>query len=69
MTEYIRISEFQRRAFGDNGTPWAAWTIRKKIMNGDLPGKQIGKLYFVDWPAYCAMTGDALVDRVLRLAS
>jgi hypothetical protein len=42
--ELIKISEFQRRRWGDNGTPMCSQAIRNKIRNGDIPGEQIGKL-------------------------
>ena len=42
--ELIKISEFQRRRWGDNGTPMCSQAIRNKIRNGDSPGEQIGKL-------------------------
>lgn len=64
--ERIRISEFQRRVWGAEGTPLCSQAIRNKIRSGEIPGEKIGKLWFVDWAAYQRLTGDELVDRVLR---
>lgn len=65
-TELIKISEFQLRVWGENGTPLTRHTIRNQLQNDVLPGKQIGKLWFVDWTAYQRMTGNDLADRVLN---
>ena len=62
----INIAEFQRRVWGENGTPLTAQAIRNQLKRGDLPGQQVGKLWFVDWTAYQRQTGDELVDAVLR---
>jgi hypothetical protein len=67
--ELIKIAEFQKRAWGENGTPLCSQAIRNHIKNDDLPGKKIGKLFFIDWSAYKKLTGDSLVDAVLRKAS
>jgi len=64
--ELINIGEFQRRVWGENGTPLTAQAIRNQLKRGDLPGQQVGKLWFVDWTAYQNQTGDRLVDAVLR---
>lgn len=66
--ELIKISEFQRRVWGEGGTPLTPQAIRNQIRNEDLPGEQIGKLWYVDWTAYSRRTGNALVDAVLRRA-
>lgn len=70
MSELIKITEYQRRVWGENGTPLTANAIREQIKRGDLPGKQIGKqigkLYFVDWALYRKQTGNPLVDQVLN---
>lgn len=67
--EFIRISEFQQRVWGENGTPLTSQAIRNQIKNDDIPGKQMGKLWFVDWAAYSRTTGNSLVDAVLKKAS
>lgn len=64
--ELIKISEFQRRVWGKNGTPLCSQAIRNRLKNGVLPGEQIGKPWYIDWSAYQRMTGDELVDMVLR---
>lgn len=66
MSELIKISEFQRRVWGEKGTPLTPHAIRDQLQRDELPGKKIGKLWFIDWTAYQRMTGNALADRVLR---
>ena len=66
MNELIKISVFQVRVWGENGTPLCANAIREQIKKGELPGKQLGKLYFVDWTRYRQQTGNTLVDQVLN---
>ncbi len=66
MNELIKISVFQLRVWGENGTPLCANAIREQIKRGDLPGRQLGKLYFVDWTRYRQQTGNNLVDQVLN---
>lgn len=66
--ELIKISEFQRRVWGENGTPLTAQAIRNQIRDDILPGRQMGKLWYVDWTAYSRQTGNHLVDAVLRRA-
>jgi len=60
--ELIKISELQRRRWGENGTPQCPQAIR----NGDVPGKQIGKLWHVDWAAFSRSQGNNLVAMVLK---
>lgn len=67
--ELIKVSEFQRRVWGENGTPMCSQAIRQQLRNDKLPGEQIGKLWYVDWAAYQRRTGDDLVDAVLRGAA
>lgn len=67
--ELIKVSEFQRRVWGENGTPMCSQAIRQYLRNDKLPGEQIGKLWYVDWAAYQQRTGDDLVDAVLRGAA
>lgn len=64
--ELINIGEFQRRVWGENGTPLTAQAIRNQLKRGDLPGQQVGKLWFVNWTDYQRQTGNHLVDAVLR---
>jgi len=67
--ELIKISEFQRRKWGDNGTPLCSQSIRNYLRNRKLPGERIGKIWYVDWAAYQRTTGNALVDMVLKGAA
>ncbi|WP_181295187.1 hypothetical protein [Pseudomonas sp. Q2-TVG4-2] len=65
-TELIKISEFQRRRWGENGTPMCAQAIRNQIQNGKIPGERIGKLWYVDWAVYTHANENELVAMVLR---
>ena len=67
--ELIKISEFRRRVWGDNGTPLTAQAIRNQIRDEKLPGQQVGKLWFVDWTAYTRSKQNDLVAMVLRGAA
>lgn len=67
--ELIKISEFRRRRWGDNGTPMCSQAIRNHLRNGDLPGEQIGKLWYVDWTAFSRSNGNDLVAMVLKGAA
>jgi hypothetical protein len=67
--ELIKISEFQRRRWGENGTPPCSQAIRNHIRNGLVPGEQIGKLWYVDWAAFNASNGNDLVAMVLKGAA
>lgn len=68
-SELIKISEFQRRVWGENGTPLCSQAIRNQIRDGKLPGQQIGKLWFVNWTAYQKAGKSDLVAMVLRGAA
>lgn len=67
--ELIKISEYQRRVWGENGTPLTAQAIRNQIRDEKLPGKQIGKLWYVDWTALQKASRNELVEMVLRGAA
>lgn len=67
--ELIKISEFQRRRWGENGTPQCPQAIRNHIRNGAVPGEQIGKLWYVDWTAFTRSHGNDLVAMVLKGAA
>lgn len=67
--ELIKISEYQRRVWGENGTPLTAQAIRNQIRDGKLPGQQVGKLWFVDWTAHQKSGKNSLVEMVLRGAA
>ncbi|WP_349616965.1 hypothetical protein [Azotobacter salinestris] len=67
--ELIKISEFQRRRWGDNGTPLCSQAIRMQLRNGILPGEQIGKLWYIDWTAFTKADSNDLVSMVLKGAA
>lgn len=67
--ELIKISEFRRRRWGNEGTPLCPQAIRNMLRNGALPGEQIGKLWYVDWTAYQAGHQNDLVAMVLKGAA
>jgi len=67
--DLIKITTFQQRVWGAQGTPLCANAIREQIKRGELPGRQIGKLYFVNWTLYRKQTGNPLVDQVLNRRS
>jgi hypothetical protein len=64
--ELIKISEFQVRRWGVNGTPPCPQAIRNHLRNGRIPGEQIGKLWYVDWNVYKMTVGNELVAMVLK---
>lgn len=64
--ELIKISEFQVRQWGANGTPPCPQAIRNHLRNGRIPGEQIGKLWYVDWNVYKMSVGNELVAMVLK---
>ncbi|MDD2063018.1 hypothetical protein ACF8R4_07955 [Pseudomonas sp. FYR_2] len=64
--ELIKISEFQRRKWGENGTPLCSQAIRNYLRNRKIPGERIGNIWYVDWAAYQRSTGNSLVDMVLK---
>ena len=67
--ELIKISEYQRRRWGENGTPLCSQAIRNYIRNGKLPGEQIGGLWYVDWAALTCSQGNELVAMALKGAA
>ena len=66
IKELIKISEFQRRKWGPNGTPLCPQAIRNHIRNGTIPGERIGKLWYIDWQAYQQAESNDLVAMVLK---
>jgi len=67
--ELIKISEFQRRKWGENGTPLYSQAIRNYLRDRKIPGERIGKIWYVDWAAYQRLTGNSLVDIVMKGAA
>lgn len=64
--ELIKISEYQRRVWGENGTPLTSQAIRNYLRDGKLPGEQIGRMWYVDWTAHQKSNKNELVEMVLR---
>lgn len=46
MQQYIKLSVYREKAYPQGGAPDAR-TLRRRIDNGDLPGKREGKRYYV----------------------
>jgi hypothetical protein len=66
MACLIKVSEFIKRVYGDQGsTPPARQTIVRQCRLGLLPAEQKGKLWYIQWNIYQKQTGDDLVDKVL----
>ncbi|PPV41345.1 hypothetical protein [Ectopseudomonas oleovorans] len=63
--ELISIKEFQRRVWGENGTPLSRQSIRNHLLNCKLPGKQVVGNWYVDWNEYQAHNADDFVEKVL----
>jgi hypothetical protein len=61
---YMKVAEYRRQHF--QGKPPSANTIKKLIREGELAGRRIGNLYYVDMRVEDKTTGDSLVDAVLR---
>ncbi len=62
----VSPQEFLKKEFSKESAP-SEHTIRRWIDQGILPGKQIGKLYYVDHTAFSA-NGNPLVEKILRNA-
>jgi len=59
----MKLTNFIETQFKDGEAPDKR-TLIKLINNNQLPGKQIGKLYYVDMQRF-ELTGNSLVDNVL----
>lgn len=66
MPELIDISEFTNRVWGPKGTPPTDQAIRNMVRRDELPGRKIGRKWYIDWKLYQMNTGDNLVDKVLN---
>ncbi|MFZ3203993.1 MAG: hypothetical protein WA161_08975 [Pseudomonas sp.] len=67
--ELIKISEFQRRKWGENGTPMCSQAIRNHLRNRAIPGEKIGRTWYVDWNGYERLSQNLLVNMVLMGAA
>jgi len=65
MTCLVKVSEFIKRVYGDQGSPPARQTIVRQCKLGKLPAEQKGNLWYIKWDIYQKQTGDDLVDKVL----
>ena len=63
--KYMGIAEYQKKRFTEESRPELK-TLRSWIDNGELPGKRIGRKYFVNITLEEKATGNPLVDKVLR---
>jgi len=63
--QLIGINDFRKRYFVSGHAPTSA-TVRKWIECGNIRGRKIGKLYYVDIDAWKHATGlDPLADKIL----
>ncbi|AYA04598.1 hypothetical protein BEN74_18615 [Acinetobacter sp. WCHAc010034] len=65
MTCLVKVSEFIKRVYGDQGSQPARQTIVRQCKLGKLPAEQKGNLWYIKWDIYQKQTGDDLVDKVL----
>ncbi|OQR35333.1 hypothetical protein BWR15_15485 [Pseudomonas sp. T] len=63
--ELISIKEFQKRVWGENGTPLTRQAIRRHLLNCKLPGKQVVGHWYIDWNEFQAQNADEFVEKVL----
>jgi hypothetical protein len=63
--ELISIKEFQRRVWGENGTPLSRQSIRNHLLNCKIPGKQVVGNWYIDWNEFQEQTRDEFVENVL----
>ena len=61
----VKVSEFIKRVYGEDGTPPARQTIVRQCQLGRLPAEQKGKLWYINWNVYQKQSGNDLVDKVL----
>ncbi|MEM9103386.1 MAG: DNA-binding protein [Pseudomonadota bacterium] len=66
MSKLIRVSTWQQRRFEEGEAPCPK-VIREAIEIGEIPGKKIGGLYFVDAEAEINQTGNEYLDRILEV--
>lgn len=66
MACLIKIKEFIIRVYGEEGTHPTPQTITRMCRRGEIPAEQIGRLWYVKWDIYQKLTGENLVDKVLR---
>ncbi len=63
--KYISITQYLKIRFASSKPPMRS-TIIRWIENGDIPGRQFGKKWFVDIETESRNTGNKLVDEVIN---
>jgi hypothetical protein len=64
--KYITVEEYIALRYTKIAPP-SKRTIIRMINIGDVPGKKVGRRYYIDIDAEIQKTGNLLVDRVLGL--
>lgn len=64
MSRLMRVDEYISTRYSPNSKPCKR-TVIKLIAEGQLPGKRIGRIYYVNVETEQHLTGDPLVDSVL----
>lgn len=59
------VPEFRARCFTEESRPDPR-TVRRWVREGEIPGRVIGGITYVDLDAWANTTGNELADRVLR---
>lgn len=65
MNRLMRAEEWARRRFTPESRPNRK-TLHRWLAEGIVPGKQVGRNWYVDVDAEARATGDELVDAVLQ---
>lgn len=61
----ISIEEYRTTCFAGESKP-SLWSLRRLVREGILPGKKLGKGYYINMDVETLHTGNPLVDRVLN---
>ena len=64
LPQFMTPEEFKKAYFGTAKRPSTS-SIRRWLINGDLPGRRFGQSLFVDIVAFEA-NGNCLVEKILR---
>ena len=62
----VSIEQFVSDAFAEGSRPTTA-TVRRWIESGDVPGRRIGKLFFVDYASWQSRS-NPIASRILNSA-
>lgn len=60
----MSVDEYRETFYTENSQP-SKRTLIKFVKEGILPGKQLGRSYYIDVETASKLTGNALVDQVL----